>query len=52
MTREKLLSLRANNLLSLALGVPALIFVIAALAASNQGDRASFIGVLAIGALF
>jgi hypothetical protein len=51
-TREKLLTVRVNNLLSLALGVPALVFVVVVLATSLLSDRAAFFGFAVVGVLY
>ncbi|MBE0703906.1 MAG: hypothetical protein IH582_12185 [Afipia sp.] len=52
MTREKFLTIRWNNLLSLALGVPALIYVVVALSTSAWSGRDGLIGLAIIGALY
>jgi hypothetical protein len=52
MTKEKFLTVRWNNLLSLGLGIPALIYVVVVLSTSVLSDRASFIGLVVIGVLY
>lgn len=52
MTKDKFLTVRWNNLLSLGLGIPALIYIIVVLTTTALSDRAGFIGMVVIGALF
>ena len=52
MTKEKFLTIRWNNLLSLGLGLPALIYVVAAFSTSLWSGRGGFIGLAIIGALY
>ena len=52
MTREKFLTARWNNWLSLGLGLPALLYVIVILSTPVLSDRAGFIGVVIIGVLY
>ena len=52
MTKEKFLTVRWNNLLSLGLGIPALIYVVAALSTSVWSERSGLIGLAIIGALY
>jgi hypothetical protein len=52
MTKEKFLTVRWNNLLSLELGIPALIYVVIALSTSVLSDFWSFIGMAIIGVLY
>ena len=52
MTKEKFLTVRWNNLLSLALGIPALIYAVVVLSTSTLSDRAGFIGLVVIGVLY
>ena len=52
MTKEKLLTVRLNNLLSLALGIPALIYVVIVLSTSLLSHRVAFFGFAVIGALY
>lgn len=47
MTKEKFLTVRWNNLLSLGLGIPILIYVVVVLSTSVLSDRAGYI-VLAV----
>lgn len=52
MTREKFLTVRWNNWLSLGLGIPALIYVVVVLSTSALPGRDSLIGLAIIGALY
>ena len=52
MTRERFLTVRWNNLLSLILGIPALIYIGVALFTSLLSDTASFIGLVIIGIFY
>lgn len=52
MTKEKFLTARWNNVLSLGLGIPALIFVGIVLGSPVWSARASFIGLVVIGVLY
>jgi hypothetical protein len=52
MTKEKFLTIRWNNLLSLVLGIPALIFVVFALASAQWTDKTELIVLSVIGALY
>ena len=52
MTKEKFLTVRWNNMLSLGLGLPALIYVLFALSTSLWSGRAEMIGLAIIGALY
>ena len=52
MTKEKILTVRWNNLLALGLGLPALIYVIVALSTSIWLGRNGMIGLAIIGALY
>ena len=52
MTKEKLLTVRWNNLLSLGLGLPALAYAIVVLSTSVVSDRVGFIGLVVIGVLY
>jgi len=52
MTKEKFLTARWNNLLSLGLGIPALIYVIIVLSTSVLSDSAGFIGLAIIGVIY
>jgi hypothetical protein len=52
MTKEEFLTVRWNNLLSLALGIPALIYVVVAFSTSLWTERAGLIGLSAIGVLY
>jgi hypothetical protein len=52
MTKEKLLTVRWNNVLTLALGIPALIYVVHALSTSLWTGRGGLIGLSIIGVLY
>jgi hypothetical protein len=52
MTKDKFLTVRWNNLFSLGLGIPALIYVIVVLSTSVLTDSAGFIGLVVIGVLY
>ncbi|MDH4212049.1 MAG: hypothetical protein OEV79_11440 [candidate division WOR-3 bacterium] len=52
MTKDKFLTVRWNNLLSLILGVPALIYVGIVLSTSVLSDTASFVGLVIIGIFY
>ncbi len=52
MTKEKLLTVKWNNLLSLGLGLPALIYVVVALSTSIWMGQDGLIGLAIIGALY
>ena len=52
MTREKFLTVRWNNLLSLGLGLPTLVYVGAAFATSFWSERGALIGLAVIGVLY
>ena len=52
MNREKFLTVRWNNWLSLGLGLPALAYVIVVLSTSVLSVQAGFIGMVIIGVLY
>ena len=52
MKKEKFLTIRWNNLLSLGLGIPALIYVVVALSTSVWSGRGGMIGLSIIGVLY
>jgi hypothetical protein len=52
MTKEKFLTVRWNNLLTLALGIPALIYIIVAFSTPIWPTRAGLIGLAIIGVLY
>jgi hypothetical protein len=52
MTKEKFLTVRWNNLLSLGLGIPALMYVFAVLSTSIFSERVAFIGLAVIGVVY
>lgn len=52
MTREKFLTVRWNNYLTLGLGLPILIFVIGALSSDLGSESAGFIILMIFGAVY
>ncbi len=52
MTKEKFLTVRWNNLLTLGLGLPGLIYVVVAFATSVWSGRGGLIGLSIIGVLY
>ncbi|MFT5683066.1 MAG: hypothetical protein ACI8RZ_003993 [Myxococcota bacterium] len=52
MTRQKFLTVRVNNWLSLGLGLPTLLYVVAAFSMSLWPLRSGLIGLAVFGALF
>ena len=52
MTKEKFLTIRWNNLLTLGLGLPALLYVVYAFSTSVWTSRGGFIGLSVIGVLY
>ena len=52
MTRERFLTVRWNNLLTLGLGIPILIYVAVVSSTSVLSDSAAFIGLMLSGVLY
>jgi hypothetical protein len=52
MTKENFLTVRWNNILTLALGIPALLYVVYAFSTSLWTQRAGLIGLAIIGVLY
>jgi hypothetical protein len=52
MTKEAFLTVRWNNLLSLGLGLPALIYVVATFSTSAWSGQGGLIGLSIIGVLY
>lgn len=52
MTRDDFLTVRWNNLLTLAFGLPILFYVVAVLSGSILSDKSGFIGMFVIGAVY
>ena len=52
MNKERVLTVRWNNLLALGLGIPALAYAVVALSTSLASERAGFIGIVVIGVLY
>ena len=52
MTKEEFLTIRWNNLLTLGLGIPALIYVLAAFSTGVWSTRGGLIGLAVIGAFY
>ena len=52
MTKEKFLTVRWNNWLSLGLGLPALIYIVVALSTSVWSERGGLVGLAIIGVIY
>jgi len=52
MTREKFLTVRWNNVLSLGLGIPTVLYALAAMVQSTAPEFPWFVGMAIIGSLF
>ena len=52
MNKERFLTARWNNILSLALGLPALVYVLIVLTSSVMSDFSSFIVLVVIGVIY
>ena len=52
MTKERFLTVRWNNLLTLALGLPTLIYAVVVLSTSVISDFGGFIGMVIMGVLY
>lgn len=52
MSREAFLTVRWNNLMTLILGLPALIYVLAALSSPVWAEQSGLIALAVIGALY
>lgn len=52
MTREKFLTVRWNNWLTLGLGLPTLIYIVVALSTSAWSERGGLVGLAVMGALY
>ena len=52
MNKEKLLTVRVNNWLTLAFGLPTLVFAIVVLSTSALSDFWGFMGIFILGALY
>lgn len=52
MTKDKFLTVRWNNLLSLAVGLPALAYVVVALSISALSGLGGFIGMVIVGVVY
>ena len=52
MTKEKFLTARWNNWLSLGLGIPVLIYIVVVLSTSVLSDFTGFIGMVVLGAIY
>ena len=50
--RDRLLTARWSNILTLSLGLPALAFALVALTTDAVSDRAAFIGLVVVGAFY
>ena len=52
MTKERFLTVRWNNILTVGLGIPTLIYAVVVLSTSVLSDLAGFIGLVVIGVLY
>lgn len=52
MFKERLLTVRWNNLFSVGLAIPTIAYAVVALATSVLSDRAGFIGIAVLAALY
>jgi hypothetical protein len=52
LTKEKFLTVRWNNILTLGLGLPALAYAVVALSTSTASHWAGFLGLVVIGVLY
>ncbi len=52
MTKNDFLTVRWNNILSLWLGIPALIYIVVALFTSMLSDKTGFFGFIVVGVLY
>ena len=52
MTKEKFLTVRWNNILTLVLGIPALLYIVFVLTTPALSDKAAFIGLALIGVVY
>lgn len=52
MTKENFLTIRWNNLLALGVGLPALVYVVAAFSSSIWATKGGLIGLAVIGVLY
>ena len=52
MTKEKYLTVRMNNWLTLGMGIPVLIYAVVVLSTSVLSDFAGFIGMVVLGAVY
>jgi hypothetical protein len=52
MTKEKYLTVRMNNWLTLGMGIPTLAYVVFVLSTSVMSDFAGFVGMVVIGIVY
>ncbi len=52
MTRERFLTVRWNNWLTLGMGIPTLIYAVVGLSTSVMSDFGGFIGMVVIGIVY
>ena len=52
MTKEKLLTRRWNNWLTVGMGIPVLIYIVVVLSTSVLSDFAGFIGMAVLGVVY
>lgn len=50
--RDRFLTARWSNILTVSLGLPALVFALVALTTDTFSDRAAFIGLVVVGAFY
>jgi hypothetical protein len=50
--KGKYLTVRWNNMLTLALGIPSLIYIIAAFSTSTWSEKSGMIGISIVGVLY
>jgi hypothetical protein len=51
-TKERFLTVRWNNILTLVLGIPALLYIAYVLTTPGLSDRVAFIGLALIGVVY
>ena len=52
MNKEKYLTVRWNNILTLALGIPTLLYIVFVLSTPVLSDKAAFFGLFLIGVVY
>jgi len=51
-TKEKFLTVRWNNILTLVLGIPTLLYIVFAISTPVLSDQAAFFGLFLIGVVY